>query len=87
MDDDIADFDIDDDVMYDVVDDCDCNAAVVLHDEMPVILHYEVVEEVDYVVVVAWYSCTRWLPRLVHCYRSLLDYCGCWHCLGVVAMA
>ena len=81
--DDIADCDIED-VVYVVVDDCD---YTVLHDEMLGILHYEVVEEVDYVVVVAWYSCTRWLPRLVHCYRSLLDYCGCWHCLGVVAMA
>jgi len=76
--DDIADCDIDDDVYVVVVDDYDYNA--VLHDEMPGILHYDVDLEVDYVVVVAWYSCTRWLPLLVHCYRSLFDcyYC-CWH--------
>ena len=44
-----------DDVMYAVVDD-DYNA--VLHDEMLGILYCDV-EEVDYAVVVAWYSCRR----------------------------
>jgi len=76
--DDIAVVEIDDDAMYAVVGDY-CNDAVVLHDEMQGILYYVVEEEVDYVVVVAWYSCTRWLLLLVHCYRSLLDYCCCWH--------